>query len=467
MSDVLILVHTAIAVALIIALITVVRITPAVVLIIGSIYLGVATGLGFKHTMDTVATGFGDLMGEVGIIIGFGVLLGSLLSACGAIERIIQALLKVVGRKGSPYALSLSTTVIFPAIYFDVALVMLGSLARSMALRTGMSIAALGGALAAGLEAGLLFVPPGVAALALSGTLHLSLGTMLVYGLAVGIPSAALTTFLYGWLATHGIWNSDKDEAEFKEDRQAAEHPAEPDAMGMARQAVGTADNGDSREPVRKRDPSLGASLLPIVIPLGLIVIATVTETAGLHVSVIAFFGNSTVALLIGLLAAYLLAVRVLTYAQIEEAIAGGLKTSGLILLFTGVAGSLGGVISETGIQHIVSGAFSATALSPLLLVWLVAALLRVAQGSATVAAIAAAGIVAPIMADLGVAPILVALASGSGAAFGAHVSDNSFWLYHALLGTSVRGTFKSYSVCQAMVAVISLVITLGLSAVI
>lgn len=138
-----------------------------------------------------------------------------------------------------------------------------------------------------------------------------------------------------------------------------------------------------------------------------------------------------------------------------------------MILLFTGVAGSLGAVIAETGIQDVIEGAFSATSLSPLLLVWLVGALLRIAQGSATVAALAGVGIVAPIVTDLGASPVLVALASGSGAAFGAHVSDNSFWLYRSLLGLSTQGTFKSYTLGQSTMSVVSLVLILALSVVI
>lgn len=131
MSDTWIVLHTAIAIVGMILFIVKIRLDPAVVLVIGSIYLGLATGIGAQRTLELVATGFGDLMAEVGLIIGFGVLLGSLLAATGAIQKIIDVLLRIVGRDRSHYTLSLSTATVFPAIYFDVTLVILGSMTRS------------------------------------------------------------------------------------------------------------------------------------------------------------------------------------------------------------------------------------------------------------------------------------------------------------------------------------------------
>lgn len=440
MSAGLIVLHTAIAIVGMIFFIVRVRIDPAVILIIGSIYLGVATGLGASRTMELIATGFGDLMAEVGLIIGFGVLLGSFLAATGAIQKIVDAILALVGREKSPYAISLSTALVFPAIYFDVTLVILGSMTRSLATRTGMSIAPLGAALAAGLETGLLFVPPGVAALAVAGALQVPVGTMFLFGILVGVPTVILTTFLCKLLLGTRFWNPAKDEEDIEE-------------------VV-----GDDSLPEGRELPPLYVAAIPILIPLALILLGTVSGPLGVESPVIELLGNPVVALLLGLLAAYVLASRVLTAESIEKAGTDGLKTSGLILLFTGVAGSLGAVIAETGIQGVIEDAFSATSLSPLLLVWLVGALLRIAQGSATVAALAGVGIVAPIVTDLGATPVLVALAAGSGAAFGAHVSDNSFWLFRSLLGVSTRGTFKSYTLGQSTMSVVSLALILVLS---
>jgi H+/gluconate symporter-like permease len=155
------LLHITITVALVVGLIVFAKINPVISLVIGALYLGLAAGLGAEATTTAVAEGFGNLMAEVGLIIGFGVMLGALLSAMGTLHRIVEAMLRLFGAKRSPYVLGLSSGIIFPAIYFDVALVIMAPMARSIALRTGLSIAPLAGALAIGLEVALLMVPPG------------------------------------------------------------------------------------------------------------------------------------------------------------------------------------------------------------------------------------------------------------------------------------------------------------------
>ena len=137
------------------------RINPVIALVVGALYLGLATGLGYEKTAAAVTEGFGALMAEVGLIIGFGVLIGSLLSATGTLQRVVLLLLRLVGAKRAPHALGLASGIAFPAIYFDVALVMLAPMARSIALRSGRSIAPLAGSLAIGLEVGLLSCCPG------------------------------------------------------------------------------------------------------------------------------------------------------------------------------------------------------------------------------------------------------------------------------------------------------------------
>lgn len=445
MSDTLILLHTAIAVIGVILLIVVARLNPVIVLLMGAIYLGLATGVGFEDTMEAVAQGFGNIMAAVGLIIGLGVLLGSLLSATGAVQKLAELVMRSFGQQRTPYALNTSIAVILPAIQFDVALVILGSLAQRIALRTGLSVAALGGALAAGLEIALLLVVPGSAVLAVAGALDVSLGIMFVYGLLVAIPTALLATFVHMWLLGRGLWNPAKDELEFREMRE--------EGRVLEEQETGIF-------------PPLYISVIPLVVTVLLIVLGAFAPAVGLESGVVALLGNPITALLLGCIAAYLLAQRTLASGEIENAFEEGLRTSGLILLITGVGGSLAGVIGETGIDDIIADFFSAGAFSPILLAWLVAALLRIAQGSATVASITAAGILAPIVGGLDVSAVFIALAAGSGAAFGAHVSDNSFWLFRTLMGVSTQGTFKAYSLPQALVAVISLPLIFVLSVV-
>jgi gluconate:H+ symporter, GntP family len=154
-------------------------------------------------------------------------------------------------------------------------------------------------------------------------------------------------------------------------------------------------------------------------------------------------------------------AIPVVTRDGIDDLITKGAQTSGSILLFTGVAGSLGQVITEVGVGDMLASLFQANAAIPVLLAWCVAAVLRLAQGSASVAAITAATLLAPVVGDIGTPAILILLASGTGAAFGGHVTDNTFWIFKQMLGFTTKGTFKIYTLAQATFAVVGLVVCL------
>jgi GntP family gluconate:H+ symporter len=152
MSDTLIVLHTAIAIVAIVLLIVVVKVDPVISLVIGTLYLGVAAGLGFADTIGTLVSGFGDIMAEVGLLIGFGVLMGSLLTTMGALQKLVELLLRILGPRRLPYAFSAALSSIFPAIYVDVQLVLASPLARSAAPQIGRNgLAMMGGTLTAGI----------------------------------------------------------------------------------------------------------------------------------------------------------------------------------------------------------------------------------------------------------------------------------------------------------------------------
>jgi H+/gluconate symporter-like permease len=483
----LLLLHTGITVAIVVGLIVLAKINPVISLVIGALYLGIAAGLGYEGTTTAVVTGFGNLMAEVGLIIGFGVMLGTLLSAMGTLHRVVDGMLRLVGARRSPYVIGLTSGIVFPAIYFDVALVILGPMARSIALRTGLSIAPLAGALAIGLEVALLMVPPGAAALAIAAALDIPLGTMLLWGIPFGIvvivASVALHTLLMRF-----TWNEQRDDDPLTDPEHTGEiagygGPSAAESTGgqpvaPGGQPAGEPGRGGSATAVA-RDPQplstgtpgrqlpLFVALLPLLVPLVLIVLDTTTSAFGAEVGLLGFLGNPVVALLIGLLIGFFLAIPALGREGVEEVVVRAAGTSGVILLFTGVAGSLGQVIAETDVGNLVAGLFSANAAYPLVLAWLVAALLRLAQGSGSVAAITAASLLAPVVGSLGLNPVLIWLAAASGAAFGGHVTDNTFWIFKTLLGLSVRGAFQVYTVAQAVLSFVGLgaVLVLGIFA--
>jgi gluconate:H+ symporter, GntP family len=486
MSDTLIVLHTAIAILVIVLLIVVAKVDPVISLVIGTLYLGVAAGLGFGNTIETLVQGFADIMGEVGLLIGFGVLMGTLLTAMGALQKLVELLLRILGPRRLPYAFSAALSTIFPSIYVDVQLVLASPLARSAAPRLGRNgIAMMSGTLTAGILVGYVFVVPGLATVAIAGLLDVPLGTMLIYGTLIGPPTAVLTTFIYGRLLKYGLWNNAKDEAHFEDmvlgspdaiaEEVREEGPAittpegDPSVAEDARK--GTPADETERQTAHHHTPPLYVSLSPIVVALLLIAFGAVAETIGLEAPVIKFLGDPVFALFLGLLGAYLLAWRTLTNEHVEEAMHKGFNATGQILLITGIGGSLGAVIGETGLDKILGGFFSAEAGVPdmitILLAWVIAAILHLAIGSISVAAITAAGILAPILGSIDVPTVVLGLAIGSGALFALQVNSNFFWMFETLVGLTTQGTFKALTLVTSMASVVSLLLILALSLVV
>jgi GntP family gluconate:H+ symporter len=465
----MVVLHTAIAIIAVVLLILVPRVDPVIALVIGSIYLGLAGGLGFDGTIKAIAEGFGDIMAEVGLLIGFGVLLGSLLFSVGALQKLVEMLLRVLGPRKLPYALGVALSAIFPSIYVDVQLVLAAPLARSAAPRLGRhGLAMMGGTLSTGILVGYVFVVPGLGTVAIAGLLGVPLGTMLIYGFVIGPVTALLTMFIYSRLLKLGLWNKEKDELEGGDDVAAADGTS----------AAGGTASGDSgpeegsvavaeQQAVRKLPP-LSVSLLPIVIPLLLIATGAISQAAGVESSALAFFGDPVFALFAGLVGAYVLARRTLGREQLGETMTKGFNSTGQILLITGIGGSLGAVIGKTGLEDVLGGFFSAEAGVPalvtILLAWLVAAVLHLAIGSISVAAITAAGILAPIMGSLDIPPEVLGLAIGSGALFALQVNSNFFWMFQTLLGVTTRGALKALTFVTALASVVSLVLVSVLS---
>ena len=402
-------------------------------------------------------------MAKVGLLIGFGILMGSLLSAMGALQKVVELMLRILGPQRLPYAFSAALSSIFPAIYVDVQLVLASPLARSVAPRMGRDgLAMMGGALTAGILVGYVFVVPGLGTVAIAGLLNVPLGVMLIYGTLVGPPTAVLTTFIYSQILKNGLWNEAKDEAPFK-----AMHEGNPAVAEEAREESPTGTTLQAGQ----KSPPLSVSLLPILVALLLIAFGAVAQAAGLESPAVAFLGDPVLALFLGLVGAYLLAWRTLSKEQVGEAIHKGFMETGQILLMTGVGGSVGEVIGETGLGKILGGFFSAGAGTPVLLTiliaWLIAAVLHLAIGSVSVAAITAAGILAPVSGSLEVPPVVLGLAIGSGALFALQVNSNFFWMFHTLLGLTTEGTFKALTLVTALASVVSLLLILALSLVV
>ncbi len=433
--------HTAIAIVLAIGLIIVVKVDPVISLVIASLYLGLASGVGFADTVEAITTGFGSIMADVGLLIGFGVAIGALLHSLGAFRKLVHLLLRAVGPRRLPYALTAALSTIFPSIYVDVQVVLAAPLARTSAPHVGRNgLALLSGAIGTGIFAGYVFVIPGLAAVSIASLLDVKLGEYLLYGTLFGPVTAILTTAIFALLLRTRYWNPETDE--------------EPEARDEAQVEAEAPAEADSGLP-------LGVLLLPILVPLLLIAFGAVADVAGFSTPFIAFLGNAAVALFIGLLGAYTLSRWKSGRDTTDEALSGGFKTTGEILLITGIGGSLGEVISATGMDQTLASLFSADAGAPvvitILLAWFIAALLHLAIGSVSVAAIAAAGIIGPVVGSTGVAPVAIGLAIASGAMFALQVNSNFFWMFKSLLNLTTQGALKTMTMVTSIASLVSL----------
>lgn len=447
-------VHTAIAIVMVIALIIKVKVDPVISLILGSLYLGLAGGVGFAGTIEAITLGFGGIMAEVGLLIGFGVLIGALLHSTGAFRRLVEVLVRGVGAQRLPYAMTSLLAVIMPSIYVDVQVVLAAPVARSASPvlgRVGLPIMA--SALGCGIFAGYVFVIPGLAAISIAGLLDINLGDWLMYGLVIGLATALVSTLIMRILySAGGFWDPETDE-------EVDEAMAEQEAAEAAALADGTEVPDDGEAPVRRLP--LVVLMLPILVPLLLIAFGAFAELGGWSTTFIAFLGDANLALFIGLLGAYTLSRASAGGEATGEAMEDGFHTTGEILLITGVGGSLGAVIEATGLDSVLGDLFQADQGAPvilsILLAWFIAAVLHLAIGSVSVAAITAAGIIAPILDSLTVSPIVIGLAIASGAMFALQVNSNFFWMFKSLLGLSTKGTLKTLTLVTSVASITSL----------
>ena len=474
--------HTAIAIVLAVGLIIALKVDPVISLLLASLYLGLASGVGFTGTIEAIATGFGEIMAEVGLLIGFGVLIGAFLHSAGAFHRLLDVLVRVLGATRLPYALSLLHSTIMPSIYVDVQVVLASPVARSAAPyieRNGLPLMA--SALGAGIFAGYVFVIPGLAAISIAGLLGVPLGTWLLFGIVIGPVTAIVTSIIMRLLLRGRLWKPETDE---DVDEAMAEQEAHELAVARAEagavRAEGGAAGGEAGAARAEAGPSpaeahaahmgapdaarslpLGVLLLPILVPLLMIAFGAFAELFDFSNSFIEFLGNANLALFVGLLGAYLIFRATAGLESTRETMDEGFHTTGEILLITGVGGSLGAVIGETGLDEVLGGLFSADAGAPvlvtILLAWFIAAVLHLAIGSVSVAAITAAGIIAPILGSLNVAPVVVGLGIASGALFALQVNSNFFWMFKALLGLSTKGTLKTLTVATSVASLVSL----------
>src|SRR4029453_7739162 len=332
MSDIAVLINTAVAVLAAVVLIVRFRVNPVISLVIASVYLGLAVGLGVEETVKTITSGFGEIMVDVGLLIAFGGLMGSILNQSGAIRRLVEHLLKTFGPKRLPYTMGLAIGTLLQSIFLDVLLVISAPLARKLAPKIGkLGTARMATAMAIALECGIVFTVPGVASLALAGLLNVPLGKMLLFGLLLVIPTIVISIAIMTFLFRRGFWNEAKDEDHtfVAEEDSEGEEPISGSLPG-----TDTASNsgaGSNTQPTKgavvvaereSKEKPLIMLFAPLLTALILIGAGAILQIFKIYLAWLQLLGEPVIALLIGLIGTFLVTRASIGQKKVEEAIA-------------------------------------------------------------------------------------------------------------------------------------------------
>ena len=400
------------------------RIHVFVALLLSAMVTGLIGGLPFGEVIGSVTKGFGNTLGSTGIIIGLGVMMGAVLEKSGAAQQMAFSIIKLIGKAKEEWALAFTGYVVAIPVFSDSGLIILTPLARSMSRMTGKSVVGLGLALATGLQLAHVFIPPTPGPLAVAGILEVDMGMMILWGLLMTIPTLIVSTLYAKWLGKkiYMIPNEDGtdfDRKEFKEE--------------YVRSIEGV------EELLRSKNlPGAFLSFTPIIIPLILILGNTVVSFLKLDndfASLVKMVGHPIIALIIGLLIALYGLGRRFSKKELNASIEEGVKSTGMILFITGAGGALGYVVRDAGIGNALGEAVLHMGIPGILIPFVIAALMRISLGSATVALITAATLTAPLVPQLGLNPSLVAMSTCAGAVSFSYFNDSGFWVFNGLYG--------------------------------
>ncbi|MFI1013864.1 GntP family permease [Streptomyces sp. NPDC020965] len=459
----------ALGIALLLVLIIKVRLQPFVALLAVSIAVGLAAGLSVTELFGTVQksaaesvieNGMGGILGHVAIIIGLGTMLGAILEVSGGAEVLSTRLLNLFGEKRAPLAMGLTGLIFGIPVFFDVGIFVLAPIVYAAAKRSGKSIILYAMPLLAGLSMTHAFLPPHPGPVAAAGLFEVSLGWVILMGAVVGLPAVIAAWVFSDWIGKRVFVAVPQDML---------------DAADEAKAAVAAERRGKDGEPVQEAPVALSTVLFIIGTPLALILAATFSSIAldpSTLRSVVEFFGNPFVALTIALvLAYYLLGIRRgWSRASLEQVSTSSLKPVGNILLVVGAGGVFGAVLKASGVAQALSDTFEDVGLPIIVLAYLISLVLRVAQGSATVAIVTTAGIVLPLVENGGHSQpflALVIMAISAGSIFASHVNDGGFWIVAKYFGISERDTLKTWTVLESVLSVAGFVVAAALSLVV
>ena len=428
----------ALSIAIIIVLIVRLKIHPAMSLIIGTVLLGLTTQVPLPELAESTAGGFGNLMAGIGLSVGFGIILGQLLSDSGGAKVIARTVVGITSERFSMYGLATAAFLLSIPVFYDVTFVILVPLAIPIAREANKPLPLAIGAVALGAGVAHTLVPPTPNPLAAGSIMGFETGTMMIAGTVVGFFAMIAAVAAYSWILPK-VWNPARD-----------------------------VENDVNLEPELEGDrvaPGFFLSLLPLLLPIVLILTGTVwLMFEDEQPEWLQFIGNQHVALLLGALVAYAVAAKSLNREERDDSANKAVRAAGVVLLITGAGGALGAVIDAAGIDETIASSVAALGgnyLLAMLACYGVGVAFRVAVGSGTVASITTLTIMASVAPAVGVHPVWITMACLAGALTLGHINDSGFWVTAKLPGFSLTGGLKTYTLAQSIAGFFVLILAL------
>lgn len=401
--------------------------------IIVSLFVGIAEGMEPISVVDSIQKGIGNILGFLVIILGLGAMLGKLVADSGAAQRITTHLVEKFGKKNIQWAVVLTGFIVGIPMFYSVGFVILVPLVFTIAAATGLPLLYVGLPMLASLSVTHGYLPPHPAPTALASMFNADIGKTLLYGIIVAIPAIIVA----GPIFSRTLKN------------------------------INATPLKEFLNPIILKEeemPSMANSIISALLPVILIAIAALAQLllpADFFLTkILVFMGNPAIAMLIAVLVAiYTLGLgRGKSMKEVMGSIGSAITGITMVLLIIAGSGALKQVLIDSGVSEYIGGILEQSSISPLILAWLIATVIRVCVGSATVAGLTAAGIVLPLVQGTGVSPELMVLAIGSGSLMLSHVNDSGFWLFKEYFNLSVNDTLKSWTVMETTVGVMGLV---------
>ena len=460
MSTPLLLGLVAGGVIVLLVLITVFRIQAFVALLATSMLIAILGGVPLSEVATQIQDGMGGTLGYIAVVVGLGAMFGEMLQVSGGASTIAYRLLERAGEGRAPLALGLTGLIVAIPVFFDVAFILLVPLVYSLTKRTGRPILYFAIPLVAGLAVAHAFVPPTPGPVLVAGLLGADLGWVILFGVIAAVPSMLLGGILFGRFISTRV------------------------DQGLPEDLPIMEDVGDQRSPA-----SFRVALALVVLPLGLILAGTLAAVLqdsmsvadagagvggdgvwpGAVLDALRFVGHPFAALILTVFASfYWLGTRCgYSRSEVQRFATKSLEPVGLIILVTGAGGVFGKVLIAMGVGDAVAQGVASASAPILVLAFLIAAVVRVTQGSATVAMVTAAGLLSPLVTSSGTPPISLALLTisiASGATVLSHFNDSGFWLVSRYLGLTEKDTLRSWTVTVTVIGATGLACVLLIS---